>query len=262
MADDGEEKGLGRQPVDRRSADRDHGSEGVPPRVGRRRVLGGAALALAGATAGTVLGSAGPASAASGPALPPPGPQRNASGRGEVLARAPGGVTTLENVSFGWEVHPLENNGADVYFAVAADMVLEVADVDTALMILSLPASPGFVEVLCTGWVSRGGPPQFVGAPHVYGGLPASADFGGVTVYNPNNLTVGVGPVTPGAGGFYAVIMKSWVPADGSASSTHRHVHATPALELMAGDYLAFHMDQAGVPCDAEMQVALAYRRI
>ncbi|MDA8061416.1 MAG: hypothetical protein M0T80_03090 [Actinomycetota bacterium] len=159
---------------------------------------------------------------------------------------------------FGFEAHPLDGNGVDLSFEVLNDMVLEIADVDTALMILSLPTAPGFVEVLCTGVVSRGGPLTF-SAPHGFYSLPPSPYFGASTVYNPSTSVTVNGGGTPNADQFYAVIMKSWVPADGSGSSTHRHVHATPSMYLAQGDYITFHMDQAGVPCDVEMQAVLAF---
>jgi hypothetical protein len=58
---------------------------------------------------------------------------------------------------------------------------------------------------------------------------------------------------------FYNVILKTWVPDNGTASSTSRHFSASPGLELAADDYLVFHMNHAGVPGDAEMQVVLEY---
>jgi hypothetical protein len=74
----------------------------------------------------------------------------------------------------------------------------------------------------------------------------------------PHDLSVG-------ADGFalqdvlYSVILKTWVPASGTASGTSRHQCATPSLALDARDYLVFHMDHAGVRGDAEMQVVLEY---
>ncbi|MGA9981010.1 MAG: hypothetical protein WBQ08_20480 [Candidatus Sulfotelmatobacter sp.] len=55
------------------------------------------------------------------------------------------------------------------------------------------------------------------------------------------------------------MILKTWVPADGTASSTSRHVSVARSLALNAGDYLVFNMSHAGVPGDAEMQVVLQY---
>jgi len=77
-------------------------------------------------------------------------------------------------------------------------------------------------------------------------------------VYNPNDLSIG-------ADGYAlldvlcSVILKTCVPASGTASGTSRHVRATPSSTLDARDYLVFHMDHAGVPGDAEMQVVLEY---
>ena len=77
-------------------------------------------------------------------------------------------------------------------------------------------------------------------------------------MYNPNDLSIG-------ADGYAlldvlcSVILKTCVPASGTASGTSRHVRATPSSTLDARDYLVFHMDHAGVPGDAEMQVVLEY---
>ena len=55
------------------------------------------------------------------------------------------------------------------------------------------------------------------------------------------------------------MILKTWVTADGTASSTSRHVRLAQSLALNAGDYLVFNMSHAGVPGDCEMQVVLEY---
>ncbi|MGB2606122.1 MAG: hypothetical protein WBC78_21125 [Candidatus Sulfotelmatobacter sp.] len=97
-------------------------------------------------------------------------------------------------------------------------------------------------------------------AGHAFVNFPASSDFGPVTPENPNNLNL----VFDGAlvqDQFLAVILKTWVPADGTASATSRHVTAYPSLALNAGDYLAFHMDHGGVSVDTEMQVVLNYTK-
>lgn len=158
--------------------------------------------------------------------------------------------------SFGFEIVNLNGNGADAYFPVAKNMMLNTFNIDAALMLVST-TSGGFAEVLCQGRVSRAGPPTFSGTAG-YLPSPASADFGPVANYNPANLQiVGNGTLTQDL--FYSVILKSYVPADATASSTHRQVFGQPALQLNAGDYLAFHMDHAGVPVDCEMQVVLNY---
>ena len=56
-----------------------------------------------------------------------------------------------------------------------------------------------------------------------------------------------------------SIILKSWVPLDGTASSASRHVHTEPNLVLQRGDYLMFHMDHSGVKVKGEMQVVLTY---
>jgi len=195
-----------------------------------RRAFVGSGLALAGIAAGTITGLD-PASAAAG--------QPSTAG-------------------FGWEVTNLDNNGADVYFQVRNRMTLNSMHIDTAFMITSPPASPGFAEVLCRAAVAHGAPKFVHGDPGAAFVSQQSASFGEVQIYNPNNLDVGAdGFVLQDV--FYHVILKTWVPADGTASATSRHVSATPLLTVQAGDYLVFHMNHAGVPGDAEMQVVLGY---
>jgi len=162
---------------------------------------------------------------------------------------------------FGWEVSNLNNNGANIYFEVAHGMVLESMEIDVAFMINSAPSAAGFAEVLCTAGLSRGGPPTFSSGPQVYPSFPTSSDFANVTVFNPNGLNVGFDGAL-GQGGLYEVILKTWVPGDGTASATSRNVHLEPFVGLHAGDFLFFHMDHGGVQGDAEMQMALGYTLI
>ena len=159
-------------------------------------------------------------------------------------------------VSFGLELVNPDGNGADAYFPVARNMTLNSFNIDVASMLVSA-SSGGWAEVLCQGRVSRGGPPTFSGSAG-YLPYPASADFGAVSWYNPANLQL-IGNSSLSQDLFYSVILKAYVPADGTASSTHRQVFGQPALQLNAGDYLAFHMDHAGVSVDCEMQVVLNY---
>jgi hypothetical protein len=199
----------------------------------RRAFVSGSGLALAGVAAGAITGLT----------------------SSSVRANA---QPNLRIASFGWEVTNLDNNGADVYFQVRSSMTLTSVDIDTAFMITSTPSSPGFAEVLCRAAVSRG-VPKFVhgdsGAPFV---SPESPNFGRVDVYNPNNLNVvNDGFVLQDI--FYNVILKTWVPRSGTASSTDRHFSSSPGLELKPDDYLVFHMNHAGVSGDAEMQVVLEY---
>jgi len=159
-------------------------------------------------------------------------------------------------VSFGFELVNLNGNGANAYFPVTNNMVLDHYNIDAALMLVSATTG-GFAEVLCQGRVCRGGPPTFYGAPD-YLPLTASGDFGRVSYHNPQNLDL-IGNDVLNQDKFYSVILKSVVPPDGTASATHRQVFGCPALTLNAGDYLAFHMDHAGVSVDCEMQVVLGY---
>jgi hypothetical protein len=199
----------------------------------RRAFVSGSGLALAGIAAGAITGL-------------------NSS---SVRANA---QPNLRIASFGWEVTNLNDNGADVYFQVRSSMTLTSVNIDAAFMITSVPASAGFAEVLCRAAVSHG-IPKFVhgdpGAPFV---SPESPNFGRVHIYNPNNLNVvNDGFVLQDI--FYNVILKTWVPDNGTGSSTSRHFSASPAIDLTADDYLVFHMNHAGVPGDAEMQVVLEY---
>src|SRR5262249_20828276 len=100
--------------------------------------------------------------------------------------------------------------------------------------------------------------PSFSGPPQDYILFPASSDFGAVQVHNPNHLSVGYDGVLL-QDAFYQVILKSWVPVDGTASSTSRNAHVEPNLVLSTSELLAFHMDSAWVAGDAEMQVPMSY---
>ena len=160
--------------------------------------------------------------------------------------------------SFGWEITNINNNGADVYFKVDRNMTLNSVNIDMAFVPTSV-ASTGVAEVLCYSGVSRGGAPTFNNSGgHAYVNFTADPNFGSVTIYNPNGLSV-ADDGTLYEDKFYAVILKSWVPSTGAASATSRQVLASPSLSLTAGDYLVFHMDHAGVAGDAEMQVVLQY---
>ena len=89
--------------------------------------------------------------------------------------------------SFGWEVTNLAGNGADMYFKVPSNMVLNAVDVDISAMILN-PNSSGFAEILCLGGVSRQAVPTFNNSGgHAFANFPSSSDFGSVTAENPNN---------------------------------------------------------------------------
>jgi hypothetical protein len=199
-----------------------------------RRAFVGTGLALAG-LAGTITGLDSSAGAAAKPSTGP------------------------SFASFGWEVSNLNDNGADVFFEVTSNMIVNALDTDVAFMLTALPASPGFAEVLCRAAVSPGGRPKFYhGDPGASFVSPRSRDFSKTVIHNPNHLNVGDdGYLLQNI--FYSVILKTWVPASGSASSTSRHVSAAPALALNTGDYLVFNMSHAGVPGDAEMQVVLQY---
>lgn len=163
-----------------------------------------------------------------------------------------------QSAGFGWELCNLCCNGADAYFEVRNNMILEAVDVDVSAAILN-DTPTGFAEVLCLGGISQQGPPAFTDATADYIKLPPSTNFGPGIPSNPNDLEM-VGDERMLQNRFLAVILKTWVPPGGAASATSRHVSASPHLNISAGDYLVFHMDHAGVPVDAEMQVILTYQ--
>jgi len=207
----------------------------MPEPIGRRQVLGAGALALTGMSAGAIVGMPSVASA--------------------TTATSPG---NSQSISFGWAVDDLHDNGADVSFEVLVDLVLVAADVDVATVVMSLPPTAGFQEVLCQAAISRQAPPAYGPAPTAYLQSPITTDFGKVAFYNPSNIyTVSDG--APLQDKFVSIILKSWVPLDGTASSASRHVHTEPNMALQQGDYLMFHMDHSGVEVKGEMQVVLDY---
>ena len=159
--------------------------------------------------------------------------------------------------AFGWEAANLHGNGANTYVQVINNMVLESVNADISASVMST-RDTGFLEILCCGGVSRQAVPTFSNASQVYVNFPTSSNFGAVTADNPHNLTLFIeGAMMQDQ--FLAVILKSWVPSDGAASATSRHVLVNPSLSLSAGDYLVFHMDHYGVGVDAEMQVVIRY---
>jgi len=194
-------------------------------------------------------------------------------GTGLALAGLAGTITGLDSTahaaekastnprfaSFGWEVTNLNDNGADVFFEVTSNMVVNAIDTDVSFMLTGLPAAPGFAEILCRAAVSRGERPKFQqGDPGASFVSPQSPNFSKTHIYNPNKLNVGDdGYLLQNI--FFSVILKTWVPKSGTGSSTSRHVSATPSLVLKAGDFLVFNMSHAGVSGDAEMQVVLQY---
>ena len=199
-------------------------------KTGRRMFVGGGGLALA----GTISGLASDAKADAPPS------------------------TAKKVANFGWELAGLHGNGANAFFEVKNNLTLIAAEIDLAFMITALPHDAGFAEVLIQGSVSPGGPPKFgtdARAPVLLG---QSSHFGLVGENNPHKLTVfKTGHIVQDM--FCSVILKSWVTRDGTASSTQRHVRITPSLALNAGDFIAFHMDHAGVPVDCELQAVFEY---
>ena len=174
-----------------------------------------------------------------------------------AAAPSPGGPTVIQTAGFGWELENIHNNGADVYFPVQQKLILRFLEFDTSFMLTAPPPSPGFIEILYTGGVHKG-VPKFSDPPQVYEEFPQDNAFGAGVTVNPNNL---VGPFNDhlGAGQFLSLIVKSWSPADGTASSAERHVHTDLYTPVGPGDFLGFHMDHAGLQVDAEAQVIIGY---
>ena len=196
----------------------------------RRMFVGGTGLALAGTLSGFASGTSGEAAPAAG----------------------------VKVANMGWELSGLHNNGANSFFEIKSNLKLTAIEIDLAMMITTPQHGEGFAEVLVQGSISVGGPPKFgedARSPVLMG---QSSHFGVVQNNNPHKLTVfESGYLVQGV--FCSVILKSWVTKDGTASSSDRHVRITPSLALNAGDYIAFHMDHAGVPVDCELQAVFEY---
>ena len=158
--------------------------------------------------------------------------------------------------SFGWEVCNLNGNGADTYVKVVNNMTLQTVNADLAASVMSNRVA-GFAEILCSAGVSRQAIPTFSNSSQTYINFPASPDFGAVTPENPHGLTLLASGMVQDQ--FLSVILKTWIPPDGSGSATSRQVLVYPSLSLSVGDYLVFHMDHAGVSVDAEMQIVITY---
>lgn len=161
------------------------------------------------------------------------------------------------SAGLGWEVENLHNNGADIYFRIAKAIQIDYVDLDVAYMVTA--PSAGFAEVLFTLGLTAG-TPQFTGPPQVYQSLPPDPDLGTGQVVNPAGVTM-VGGGQPAGGELVNVILKSWVPADGTGSQDQRHVTMPLSVKVPAGSYVACHMDHVGVAVDCEMQLVLGYTR-
>jgi hypothetical protein len=161
------------------------------------------------------------------------------------------------SAGLGWEIENLDNNGADIYFRVSKAITLDYVDLDVAYMVTA--PSAGFAEVLFTLSLTRG-TPKFTSPPQVYQSLPADPDLGTGQVVNPAGVSW-VGGGQPSNGELVNVILKSWVPDDGTGSQDQRHVTMPLSVPVAAGSYLACHMDHAGVAVNCEMQLVLGYTR-
>lgn len=165
-------------------------------------------------------------------------------------------ATGTQVASFGWEAIDLHENGANTQVKILSNMVLQTVNADISAAMIKAKDS-GFAEVLCTGGVSRQAVPSFNPHAQSYVNQPTSPHFGSVTAQNAHKLSLVMSGMVQDQ--FLAVILKTWVPADGAGSATARHVLVQPSLKLSAGDYLVFHMDHSGVSVDAEMQIVITY---
>jgi len=166
--------------------------------------------------------------------------------------------TSSNIAAFGWEIDNLNNSSAAVYFKVQQSLVLNLVDMDVSFCPPSQPAQSGLSEVLCRGQVSRGAPPVFNTAGILYF-PPSSPAFGPLQTLNPGGLQIGT-DAQPFQDTFLNVILKSWIPSDGTSSATYRHVQIAPSLSVSAGDYLVFTMNGGEITLDAEMQVILTFQ--
>ena len=165
----------------------------------------------------------------------------------------------MKSAGFGWEVANLNNCGANAYVPVVGHAItLHTVDIDVSFMLTSLPSTPGYLEILCRGAVSRGGARFDDSSQPAYLAQPSSLDFGSVSVNDPNQLH----PKFDSALAqdlFASVILKGFASQDGVGASPSRHVSLRPELVVNPGDYLVFHLDHLGVPGDAEMQIVVGY---
>jgi hypothetical protein len=161
------------------------------------------------------------------------------------------------SAGLGWEVENLHNNGADIYFQISHAIRIDYVDLDVAYMVTA--PSAGFAEVLFSLGLTPG-TPQFTGPPQAYQAFPADPDFGVGQIVNPEGLGMAGGGQPSGAE-LVNLILKSFVPADGTGSQDQRHVTLPLSVDAPAGSYLACHMDHDGVAVNCEMQLVVGYTR-
>jgi len=168
------------------------------------------------------------------------------------LVRASG----MRDVEFGWSIPRLNNASAHAYFRVMGNFLMSFAVFDASYTPSTADTAAGSAQALCRAWVSRGGVPKFSG--DLANPANASADFGSISTFNPDKLTV-TSDAAPIQDVLYSIILRSWVSPDGAASQAARNVSAQPSLPLYAGDYLVFGIDHAGVPGSVDVQAVLGY---
>ena len=164
------------------------------------------------------------------------------------------------SAELGWEVSNLGNNGADGYVLVNDDIYITRMLVSFSCMILSLPNSPGIIEVL-TDIAITDGQPQFSSGVQAYIIPPSDTRFLSPSFYNPNRLSIGSSPFLRNI--IYSDIAKSFVSSNGDGGAVNKIVEVEVNRKVLSGQYIVFHMDAAnstGAPLDAELQVTLFFK--
>jgi hypothetical protein len=205
----------------------------------RRKFLGESVFVLAGATAGvfTLTGCTSP-----GKSTEPMGPPR-------TLGRFSAGL--------GWTVKGLEDDSAFAYLEVARPLTLAGVHIDASFVPAATGAAASSAQAMCQAWVSRGAPPAFPnGGGGAVGPTTTSADFGGISVYNPAGLTVHVEDA-PRQDVFYRSLLRSQASPTGVGSAVAGAVYGLPSLVLEAGDYLVFGIEHSGVTGAVQLQACL-----
>jgi hypothetical protein len=168
-------------------------------------------------------------------------------------------ATSPRNAGFGWSIPQLDNTSAYALFRVTQEVRLLFADIDASYRPSQAGESPASAQARCRAWVSRGQAPGFGGVQaSAAGASPPSASFGAIEYFNPAKLTV-AGDAAPLQDVFYSVVLRSWVPRDGTTSQAARVVSTRPSVTLHVGDFLVFGIDHQGVPGDVGVQAVLGF---
>lgn len=159
----------------------------------------------------------------------------------------------MQSVPFGFEA-TLNNNGANMGMVFKRPVTIVGVQVDCSIM-SNLP-NVGWSEVLFDCVVYPSGNIQ--GAPpHVYLGEIANPDVAFDPIYSFNDATGGTAHGGAGnQGRLFGAIAKMWAP---SAASRVINLTGLNIAVPVDGNVL-FHMDGAGIMCNAEMQGVIFYQ--